>query len=182
MVACLPVSQKLRRQRDQVQSNEMAYQLMTFSICHLLHPLQKYNFQRSADQFFAEIDQLIFGNQILQSLNHVEVNLKLWFLIKSGYYIVPSSSTALLYLLSSLILVLIFHQRLLSMAKLHAIQAFVPKNRTVIIFVEILACFRSCAQNMGDGGVDRTVRDGWQHHLGQIADFSPLLTILVFDV
>ena len=35
------------------------------------------------------------ANDILQSLNHVEINLKLWFLIKSGYYIVPSPSTAL---------------------------------------------------------------------------------------
>ena len=30
MVACLLVSQKLRRYRDQVQYNEMAYQFMTF--------------------------------------------------------------------------------------------------------------------------------------------------------
>ena len=30
-----------------------------------------------------------------QSLNHVEGNLKTWFLIKSGYYIVPSPSTTL---------------------------------------------------------------------------------------
>ena len=44
----------------------------------------------------AEIDQLIFRNYILQSLNHVEVNSKPQFLIKSGYYIVPSPSTALL--------------------------------------------------------------------------------------
>ena len=32
---------------------------------------------------------------IFQSLNHVEVNLKPQFLMKSGYYIVPSLSTAL---------------------------------------------------------------------------------------
>ena len=31
-----------------------------------------------------------------QSLNHVDINLKPRFLIKSGYYIVPSPSTALL--------------------------------------------------------------------------------------
>ena len=31
-----------------------------------------------------------------QSLNHVDVNLKPHFLIKSGYYIVPSPSTALI--------------------------------------------------------------------------------------
>ena len=33
---------------------------------------------------------------MLQSLNYVDVNLKPRFLIKSGYYIVPSPSTALL--------------------------------------------------------------------------------------
>ena len=33
---------------------------------------------------------------ILQTLNHVEVNLKLQFLIKSGYYNVPSPSTTLI--------------------------------------------------------------------------------------
>ena len=36
------------------------------------------------------------GNQIFQSLSHVNVNLKPQFLIKSGYYIAPSPSTALL--------------------------------------------------------------------------------------
>ena len=35
------------------------------------------------------------GNYIFQSLNHVDINLKPRFLIKSGYYIVPSPSTAL---------------------------------------------------------------------------------------
>jgi hypothetical protein len=33
---------------------------------------------------------------ILQSLNHVDVNMKLRLLIKSSYYIVPSSSTTLI--------------------------------------------------------------------------------------
>ena len=37
--------------------------------------------------------QFIFA---LRSLNNVEFNLKQWGWIKSGYYIVPSSSTALL--------------------------------------------------------------------------------------
>ena len=32
---------------------------------------------------------------------------------------------------------------------------------------------------MEDGGVDRTVINCWQH---QMADFPPLLTILVFDL
>ena len=32
---------------------------------------------------------------MFNSLNHVDVNLTLWFLIKSGYYIVTSPSTAL---------------------------------------------------------------------------------------
>ena len=31
-----------------------------------------------------------------QSPNHVEVNYKMWFLIKSDYYIVPSPYTALI--------------------------------------------------------------------------------------
>jgi hypothetical protein len=51
---------------------------------------------KSAYQFQQKIDQLIFGNYTLQSLNHVEVNLKLNFSIKSGYYIVPSLFTALI--------------------------------------------------------------------------------------
>ena len=33
---------------------------------------------------------------------------------------------------------------------------------------------------MEDGGVDRTVINFWQHQLGQMADFLPLLTIFVF--
>ena len=35
------------------------------------------------------------GNHIFQSLNHVDVNLKPRVLIKRGYYIEPSPSTAL---------------------------------------------------------------------------------------
>ena len=35
------------------------------------------------------------GNYIFQSLNHVDINLKPHFLIKCGYHIVPSPSTAL---------------------------------------------------------------------------------------
>ena len=58
--------------------------------------IAKSNLQKSADQFSAEIDQLIFENYILQSLNQVDVNLKQRFLIKSSYYIVPSPSTALM--------------------------------------------------------------------------------------
>ena len=38
--------------------------------------------------------------QFYQSLNHVDGNLKLQFLIKSGYYIVPSPSTTLKYCIS----------------------------------------------------------------------------------
>ena len=33
--------------------------------------------------------------KVFKILNHVEVNFKLWLLIKSGYYIVPRPSTAL---------------------------------------------------------------------------------------
>ena len=36
------------------------------------------------------------GSWSLRSLNHVEVNLKPQFLIKSGFHIVPSPSTALI--------------------------------------------------------------------------------------
>ena len=43
------------------------------------------------------------GNYIFQSLNHVDINLKPWFLIKNGYYIVPSPSTALLQIVCFLI-------------------------------------------------------------------------------
>ena len=67
----------------------------------LLHGLviAKSNFRKSVDQFSAEIDQLIFENYILQSPNHVELNVKPLSLIKRGYYIVPSPSTALLLML-----------------------------------------------------------------------------------
>ena len=34
---------------------------------------------------------------------------------------------------------------------------------------------------MEDGGLDRTIIDR-QHQLGQMTDFPPLLTILVFDL
>ena len=35
---------------------------------------------------------------------------------------------------------------------------------------------------MEDGGVERTVIDCWQNELGQMADFPPPLTFLVFDL
>ena len=38
---------------------------------------------------------LISWSSIFQSLNHLGINLKALFLIKSGYYIVPSASTTL---------------------------------------------------------------------------------------
>ena len=60
--------------------------------------IAKSNFHKSADQFSAEIDQLIFRNYILQSLNHVDIILKSG-LIKSGYNIVPSPSTALVFII-----------------------------------------------------------------------------------
>jgi hypothetical protein len=34
--------------------------------------------------------------------------------------------------------------------------------------------------SMEDGGVDRTVINCWQNHLGQMADFPPLLIFLTF--
>ena len=35
---------------------------------------------------------------------------------------------------------------------------------------------------MKDGGVNKTVIDCWQNQLGQMADFPPLLTFLIFDL
>ena len=35
---------------------------------------------------------------------------------------------------------------------------------------------------MEDGGVDRTVIECWHYQLGQMADFPPLLTFLVFGL
>ena len=35
--------------------------------------------------------------------------------------------------------------------------------------------------SMENGGVDTTVINGWQHKIGQMADFPPLLTSSVFD-
>ena len=35
---------------------------------------------------------------------------------------------------------------------------------------------------MEDGGVDTTVIESWQHQLGRMVDFPPLLTLLVFDL
>ena len=52
-------------------------------------------------------------------------------------------------------------------------------------------CWKRCkSQNivkssvpcMKDGGVDMTVIDCWQNQLGQMADFLPLLTFLIFDL
>ena len=39
---------------------------------------------------------------MFQSLTHVDFNLKPQFLIKSGYYIVPSPSTALIFTVNNL--------------------------------------------------------------------------------
>ena len=51
------------------------------------------------------------------------------------------------------------------------------------ISIEVLGLFMVVVVfSMEDGGVDRTVIDCWQHHLGQMADFPPLLTISVFDL
>ena len=41
-----------------------------------------------------------------QSLNHVDVNMKLRFLLKSGYFIVPSASTALKKSITDLVILL----------------------------------------------------------------------------
>ena len=35
---------------------------------------------------------------------------------------------------------------------------------------------------MEDGGVVTTVIDSWQHKMGQMADFPPLLASSVFDL
>ena len=39
-----------------------------------------------------------------------------------------------------------------------------------------LPTYLDCKESMEDGGVDRTVIDCRQNHLGQMADFPPLLT------
>ena len=38
---------------------------------------------------------------------------------------------------------------------------------------------KACTEH---GGVDRTVLDRQQNQLGQVADFPPLLTFLIFDL
>ena len=35
---------------------------------------------------------------------------------------------------------------------------------------------------MEDGGVDRAVKDCWQHQLGQMSEIPSLCSILVFDL
>ena len=73
------------------------YQIaLFFSIC-VLHRLVI--FRKKKIEFYN--DQLIIQKK---SLDHVDVNLKLRFLIKSSYYIVPSPSTTLLTRLYSLLL------------------------------------------------------------------------------
>ena len=43
-------------------------------------------------------------------------------------------------------------------------------------------CSRLHASAMEDGGVDTTVIESWQHKMGQMADFLPLLASSVFDL
>jgi hypothetical protein len=38
------------------------------------------------------------------------------------------------------------------------------------------------ASDMEDGGVDTTVVESWQHNMGGMADFPPLLASSVFDL
>ena len=67
-----------------------SYQIGWFSsICHL-HGLVIFR-----EKIAFSADQMIIQKTIFQSLNHVYINLKPKVLIKSGYYIVPSPSTAL---------------------------------------------------------------------------------------
>ena len=99
------VTDKLRRQRDQVKSNEMVIEFLPNSF--ILFPLSSmYMVQLSLGnkKLCFLPDLLIFQKQKLNfsmtkpfknGLNHVDMNQKLLFLIKSGYYIVPSPSTAL---------------------------------------------------------------------------------------
>ena len=56
------------------------------------------------DSFFADNFD---ADQIFQSLNHVEINLKPQFLIRSGYYIVPNPSTTLRFTFEALSLLVI---------------------------------------------------------------------------
>ena len=70
------------------------YQIVCFSSIYLLHGSVIFIYQKIA--FSVDTQQLKTEIEMFQSLNHVDVNLKPRFLIKSGYYIVPSPSTAFL--------------------------------------------------------------------------------------
>ena len=49
----------------------------------------------------------------------------------------------------------------------------------LILFYKIILKFPIVI--MEDGGVDTTVIESWQHKMGQMADFLPLLASSVFD-
>ena len=79
-----------RRQRDQVQYNEMAYQFMIFyQMFGNLQVTKNCVFCWSADH---KKRKLYFSI----TKPYTDVNLKLWILIKRGFYIVPSPSTTLI--------------------------------------------------------------------------------------
>ena len=45
-----------------------------------------------------------------------------------------------------------------------------------------LPTYLDCKESMEDGGVDRTATDCRQNQFGQMADFPPVLTFLIFDL
>ena len=69
---------------------------------------------------------------IFQSLNHVEVNLKPQFLIKSSYYIVPSSPTILIDILRS---ILISTQMKINLGQIKAKYKFHDKHKIQISYI-----------------------------------------------
>ena len=73
---------------DQVQSNEIAYYFMSFFPNWMI-------FFHLSFTWWSDLYIIFF-----QPLNHVDFHLKLRFLIKSGYHIVPSPSIALMQTLS----------------------------------------------------------------------------------
>ena len=73
------------------------YQIVWFSSIFLLHGLVIFRQQKIAFLLISWSSKN--GNYTFQSLNYLDINKKPRFLIKSGYYILPSSYTALLVLL-----------------------------------------------------------------------------------
>ena len=55
-------------------------------------------------------------------------------------------------------------------------------TRNICLFhYQILTTLTINQKSMEDGGVDSNVIESWQHKMGQMADFPPLLASSVFD-